>query len=170
MARLLGLSVLVSSLWLAGCAREAALPAPSAQATTPEPTGYPRVTVHSSNNFADERDTSRVELWPDGAFTSEHEMSNGGSTSTVTACRGALPAPHAAAWVARVRSQATLDAPPRGPSREEIDAKKIPYRHEVSYSAAPGAARYADLGTSTRDLEALLQELRPLSRCTTFTR
>ena len=70
----------------------------------------------------------------------------------------------------RIRSGATLKAPPRGPSREAIEREKIPYTHEVSYSATAGEALYFDPEPSRHDLDKLLEELRPLSRCNTSKR
>lgn len=166
--RVVGLSGIVASFWLFGCASQPSRPAPAAATQeAPATVGFPRVTIHSSNNFADERDTTSVELSANGAFTTEHVMSNGGSTSTVTVCRGELPASQAAAWVARIRSEATRKAPPRGPSREVIEREKIHETHEVSYSATAGEALFADPEPSRHDLEKLLEELRSLSRCST---
>ena len=131
---------------------------------------YPVVRVVRDDNYADERASSDFEIRPDGAFSIVHVMSNGGSESTVTECVGRLPAPEATAWVARVRGDATLAAPPPGVRREEAFERKIPYRYTVAYAAGAGSVAYADPERSTRELEPLLDRLSKLARCTTSTR
>jgi hypothetical protein len=128
------------------------------------------VRIVRDDNYADERSSSSFELRPDGSFAIAHDMSNGGGESTVTECLGRIEAVEAAAWLARVRSDATLAAPPRGMRREEAAERKIPYRYSVGFAAEPGRIAYVDPERWTRELEPLLERMSKLARCTTSTR
>ncbi len=140
------------------------------RATSEPSQSYPVVRVARDDNYADERASSDFEIRPDGSFSIVHVMSTGGSESTVTECVGRLPAAEAAAWVARVRGDATLAASPPGARREEAFERKIPYRYTVGYAAGAGSIAYADPERWTRELEPLLDRLSKLARCTTSTR
>lgn len=97
-------------------------------------------------------------------------MSDGGSALTVKACAGRLPEGEAAAWTARVRSEATLATPPKGPHREETAARRIRYRYIVGYAAGSPSTTYADPERLMHELETLLERLSTTARCTTHTR
>jgi hypothetical protein len=145
--------------------------APPVSRATSEPSqSYPVVRVDRADNYADERASSDFEIRPDGAFTIVHVNSTGGSESTVTECVGRLPAAEAAAWVARVRSDATLATPPPGVRREEAFERNIPYRYTVGYAAGAGSIAYVDPDRWTRELEPFLERLSKLARCTRSTR
>ncbi len=177
-------SVRRSVLWLApltsiamglSCAREADVarlpPGPTSRAPADAAApSHPLVRIVRDDNFADERASSSYDLGQDGSFTIEHVMSNGGGDSTVTACAGHIEAAEAAEWVARVRSEATLASPPRGPSREEAMERRIQYRYEVGYAPDPRRLSYAPHERWARELEALLERLGRSARCRTFTR
>jgi len=140
------------------------------RATSEPSQSSPVVRVVRDDNYADERASSDFEIRPDGSFTIVHVMSTGGSESTVTECVGRLPVAEAATWVARVRGDATLAAPPPGVRREEAFERKIPYRYTVGYAASAGSIAYAEPERWTRELEPLLDRLSKLARCATSTR
>lgn len=138
--------------------------------SAPASSRFPLVRIERDDNFADERATSSYALRADGSLEIEHVMSNGGADATVTTCSGRIPPADAAPWVDRVRQEATLAAPPRGPSREETFAKKIQYRYKLGYETAPKSVTYADPAPWLRDVELLVERLERNGRCTRSTR
>lgn len=141
--------------------------ASSPHATDPSPAAraYPKVHVERYDLNADELSTTGFDIHPDGAFTIEHVMSDGGSEHTVTACSGRIPAAEASAWVERIQRNATLPSPPRGPDRNEAFERRIAYAYDVVFAAEPKHSAYADPERLIPELEPLLERLLALAHC-----
>lgn len=139
-------------------------------APTPSPgapsANTPFVEIVASNNYADERDSTRYVVRDDGSFDSEHVMSDGGARSHVTRCAGRIAEAEAAAWVARVRDGAKHAAPPRGMRREEAAERRVPQSFTVAWvTTPPRSSSYADPAAWTSDLEALTARLSKAATC-----
>jgi len=146
-------------------------PAPQVATPAAPDAPFPRVEIHFTDHTADEGAWSTTTLRVDGVFESEHEVSNGGMTSTVTQCTGRIDSTVATNWLSRMQADATLDSRPDVPGYAEAMDRGVTESYRVQFFESATTSAWAESERWGADrLQPLFDRMHDTQTCKTFAR